>query len=323
MKEKVFYEISAVADLTGLSSHVLRVWERRYDVVKPERSESKRRQYTAEDVERLKLLKLLVDSGHTIGSVAGLSTEQLGERVISVKEARSAEFELDENETGRLNRIGIVGTSIRHAIRDAADRSEQLRIIGEFESIEEMQISLQKGSIDLLFLERDTIFQEDVAWIQEAIDGMGAHRAIVIYRFAQTDFFEEKGESSIIALRGPVELAGIQLALGTLSKPLPIPETASYDFEAVGSGNVPDRVFSDEQLVRISKMSSVIDCECPQHLSSLLRSLFAFEQYSEQCENKNIQDAELHGYLHFTTAQCRHEMEKALFRVLSEEGISY
>ncbi|MDF1741834.1 MAG: MerR family transcriptional regulator, partial [Verrucomicrobiales bacterium] len=65
--EPEFFEISAVARLTGISSHVLRVWERRYQVVEPNRSESKRRQYTEKDIQRLSLLKALVDNGHSIG----------------------------------------------------------------------------------------------------------------------------------------------------------------------------------------------------------------------------------------------------------------
>ena len=72
-----YFEISAVARLTGVSSHVLRVWERRYGVVEPHRSDSKRRRYTQDDIQRLSLLKSLVDNGHAIGSIATLTTPQL------------------------------------------------------------------------------------------------------------------------------------------------------------------------------------------------------------------------------------------------------
>jgi hypothetical protein len=84
---------------------------------------------------------------------------------------------------------------------------------------------------------------------------------------------------------------------------------------------IPERAFSDEQLVRAARISPAVKCECPQHLASLLSSLVAFERYSEQCEDRSSEDAALHAYLHRTTAQCRSWMEAALAEVLVQEGI--
>jgi len=49
--------------------------------------------------------------------------------------------------------------------------------------------------------------------------------------------------------------------------------------------------------------------------------LGAFEKYSSECESRNEEDAELHNYLYRTSAHCRAEMEAALTKVLSHEGI--
>lgn len=68
-----------VADQTGLSPHVLRVWERRYGAVRPERSESNRRLYSQEEIDRLKLLARLTAEGHGIGLVATLPRSELEE----------------------------------------------------------------------------------------------------------------------------------------------------------------------------------------------------------------------------------------------------
>jgi DNA-binding transcriptional MerR regulator/methylmalonyl-CoA mutase cobalamin-binding subunit len=70
------YPIRAVAKLTGLSLDTLRAWERRYRAVVPERSD-RGRQYSLADVERLRLLSQLVQTGHAIGGIASLATEQL------------------------------------------------------------------------------------------------------------------------------------------------------------------------------------------------------------------------------------------------------
>jgi methanogenic corrinoid protein MtbC1/transposase-like protein len=78
MKDKDFFHpIRVVALKTGLSPHLIRVWERRYRAVNPDRTPSRRRRYSDQEVERLKLLQMLTGSGHSIGSIATLEIEQL------------------------------------------------------------------------------------------------------------------------------------------------------------------------------------------------------------------------------------------------------
>ena len=64
------FSIGTVSRLTGLTQHTLRVWERRYKAVQSHRSEGGRRLYSNDDVERLTLLKALVDRGDRIGQIA-------------------------------------------------------------------------------------------------------------------------------------------------------------------------------------------------------------------------------------------------------------
>jgi len=71
------FSISAVSQRTGLSPHVIRVWERRYGAVRPERAANGRRTYSEQDINRLSLLSRLVNLGQRIGQVAGLGTNEL------------------------------------------------------------------------------------------------------------------------------------------------------------------------------------------------------------------------------------------------------
>ncbi len=66
------HRIHRVAKLTGLSKDVIRVWERRYGLVKPSRSLNRYREYGDEDVALLRFLKIQIEQGATIG---GLATE--------------------------------------------------------------------------------------------------------------------------------------------------------------------------------------------------------------------------------------------------------
>jgi len=70
------YPIRAAARLTGLSVDTLRAWERRYGVVEPARGD-RGRVYTDRHIDRLKQLAGLVEHGHAIGTIAGLSDAAL------------------------------------------------------------------------------------------------------------------------------------------------------------------------------------------------------------------------------------------------------
>ena len=72
---------------TGLSADLLRAWERRYEVVKPSRSEGGRRLYSDEDIERLRLLHRATLAGRDIGQVAELSMHALASLVMQDAEA--------------------------------------------------------------------------------------------------------------------------------------------------------------------------------------------------------------------------------------------
>ncbi|HEY2123858.1 MAG TPA: MerR family transcriptional regulator [Chthoniobacterales bacterium] len=69
--------IQVASKATGLSQHVLRIWEKRYRAVVPSRSPTGRRYYTPEQIRRLILLRDATKLGHPIGSIANLDDEVL------------------------------------------------------------------------------------------------------------------------------------------------------------------------------------------------------------------------------------------------------
>jgi DNA-binding transcriptional MerR regulator len=77
MLVSIGFSIRAVAERTGISQHTIRAWERRYDVLRPTRTDTNRRVYEEQDVERLTLLARAVAAGHSIGLIAKLDDEQL------------------------------------------------------------------------------------------------------------------------------------------------------------------------------------------------------------------------------------------------------
>jgi methanogenic corrinoid protein MtbC1 len=73
--------MKVVVRRTGLSPHVIRVWEKRYGAVVPSRTPTRRRLYTDAEIQRLLLLRQATLAGHSIGQIARLPSERLRELV--------------------------------------------------------------------------------------------------------------------------------------------------------------------------------------------------------------------------------------------------
>jgi MerR family transcriptional regulator, light-induced transcriptional regulator len=71
------HRIHRVAKLTGLSKDVIRIWERRFGLLKPARGANRYRNYSDEDVALLRFLKEQLDAGGSIGELSKLGREEL------------------------------------------------------------------------------------------------------------------------------------------------------------------------------------------------------------------------------------------------------
>ena len=95
------HRIHRVAKLTGLSKDVIRVWERRYGLVKPSRSSNRYREYSDEEVALLRFVKAQMEQGATIGSLAAEGHDPIIARMhvatpVSIEEQKPHERLLDD-----------------------------------------------------------------------------------------------------------------------------------------------------------------------------------------------------------------------------------
>lgn len=82
--------IAAVERDTGLSKDTLRVWERRYGFPTPDRDSIGERAYTFDQVEKLRVIKRLLDAGHRPGRIVPLPFAELQQLAQSTIEHRPA-----------------------------------------------------------------------------------------------------------------------------------------------------------------------------------------------------------------------------------------
>lgn len=131
------YPIRAVAKLTGIPVDTLRAWERRYQAVRPGRTE-RGRLYGESDVRRLILLRNVVEQGHAIGQVASLSDEELQKLSGNSVRADAA----IRHHTGR-------------AVGDATPELETL--LQAIESFDHTGVNSELGRLSLLLNSRDIV----------------------------------------------------------------------------------------------------------------------------------------------------------------------
>lgn len=110
------HPISVVVRRTGLTQDILRAWEKRYAAVTPLRTPTGRRLYTEDDVDKLRLLKQLVDGGRRISDVADLPLAEL--RELAAEDASEAVV------APRLKPPGSIGGHLA-ACFEAVDRLDR------------------------------------------------------------------------------------------------------------------------------------------------------------------------------------------------------
>jgi DNA-binding transcriptional MerR regulator len=78
------YSIKDLERLTGIKAHTIRIWEKRYSIIEPDRTETNIRTYCDEDVKKLLNIAVLNQHGLRISKLAELSDQELREKVVSL-----------------------------------------------------------------------------------------------------------------------------------------------------------------------------------------------------------------------------------------------
>lgn len=75
------YTIKDLEGLSGIKAHTIRIWEKRYGIINPARTDTNRRIYSDDDLRKLINVSVLNKSGFKISKIASLTDKQLHEKV--------------------------------------------------------------------------------------------------------------------------------------------------------------------------------------------------------------------------------------------------
>ena len=305
------FSIGVVARRTQMHPETLRVWERRYELIVPERTDTGRRLYSEVDILKVSLVKQLTERGHAVSTVAKLPIDRLKALLNVTGGATPAE----KAPPRFKRRVMFCDDALRLRIGRDLLRFDDVEIVDNNTGVRSSPADKQA---DVVVFDVMSINDKTLDQIRKLLLETGGINALVVYKFATRTSVDQLERAGVVCLKGLVTASDIYRVCCTFSKPLVSAPTASSG--SVVATNQPRR-FNNEQLARVANLSGTIACECPNHLAELIINLAAFEQYSSECANRNIEDAQLHAQLNQSAGQARSILENSLARLIEIEGI--
>lgn len=80
------YSIKDLEHLSGIKAHTIRIWEKRYQLLDPNRSDTNIRSYSDNDVRRILNVAMLIKNGYKISVVAAYDEEKLQAEVLRINQ---------------------------------------------------------------------------------------------------------------------------------------------------------------------------------------------------------------------------------------------
>ena len=90
------YKIKDLENLTGIKSHTIRIWEKRYNILEPNRTETKIRTYSDDELTHLLTVSMLNRNGIKISKIAKLSQQDMNKLLWDIKVNKEPEYSMDK-----------------------------------------------------------------------------------------------------------------------------------------------------------------------------------------------------------------------------------
>lgn len=141
------YSIKDLEKLTGVKAHTIRIWEQRYQLISPQRTETNIRFYTDEEAKRLLKVAALYHQGMKISKIASLNEASLNECILDIEPNGNKHATLEQLT------IAMIDLSEEHfldlfnqCIEDLGFKETMIQIIYPF--LQKVGVMWQIGDID-------------------------------------------------------------------------------------------------------------------------------------------------------------------------------
>lgn len=327
------YRSGVVAKMLQMPVATLRVWERRYQISRGALTSSGQRLYSAEDVQRLTVLKRLTELGHSIGRLAALEMSQLLEMAATHDLAQQGNWKPAGAAAAPCSttwRIAVIGRSLMRRFQrpDLTKHFQRpVELLGPFDDGLQAGRALRGVQVDVLLIHEPALQADWLDQLVRAAPELKAGPKAVLYGFASDKTCESLTEAGVGLLREPQSDAVLaqwlqNMLLARCSAPHQSPQHDGSNLteSAVVSAPVARR-WSEADLIDFRDRSFAINCECPRHLTELVVQLCHFEDYSTQCADQDTTNSRVHHHLRRVASETRAQLEQALIYVAQIEGI--
>jgi hypothetical protein len=313
------YRSGVVARMVRIPVSTLRIWERRYQVVGPTLTASGHRLYSGADVERLMLIKQLVDLGHAIGSLARLPTPELL-NTADARAALAAQPPPAPRPRAVLLGLGLprrLGAQLLQRVATWAD------LAGAEAGLSADPPPAPALQADLLVAELATLQPESVTRLLALAAQLGVRQGLVVYGFGSEAAAHRLRQLGWRLSRAPLADAELRTQVAEAAAALgdQAGTTPSDLLRRLHNLPVPPRRFDDAALHQLTAASTTVACECPRHVAELVMQLAYFETYSAECVQRSPDDEALHSHLLQVAGLARAMFEGALLRVAEAESL--
>lgn len=83
------YSIKELEQLSGIKAHTIRIWEKRYSLIAPRRTDTNIRFYSDDDLKKIINVSLLNSNGFKISKIAAMSTDEISQKVIELSDTKN------------------------------------------------------------------------------------------------------------------------------------------------------------------------------------------------------------------------------------------
>lgn len=80
------YSIKELEQLSGIKAHTIRIWEKRHNLISPQRTDTNIRYYSDEDLKKIINIALLNHQGVKISRLANMSLEEINQHILKMTE---------------------------------------------------------------------------------------------------------------------------------------------------------------------------------------------------------------------------------------------
>ena len=103
MLVKTQFSIKDLENLSGVKAHTIRIWEKRYNLLEPDRTDTNIRQYDLDNLKKLLNVTFLYNEGFKISKIAALNETEISKVVQEQAETKGEDFALTAFKTAMFD----------------------------------------------------------------------------------------------------------------------------------------------------------------------------------------------------------------------------